>query len=685
MESSTKFEVNLDLEGGALSGSGSSTPTYPASTRTRDRWYAVTVEDLPSDNTVLVRFEGDVWAEREVSGTSIRRASDPAIATQHLQPNEGDCVEVSFPSSPESPPYWQKGVLQNIKNGFYFVSFDGSPALIVEKDRLRPLNAMERVDWSKIQRRSREVPEILHHWLDTEEARGKLDQIAAKAGLLRILVKHAPITGGGHRGDHHKRVGQARIVTMATDNHAPERSGASHGGSEASGKDNGGKEGGVGAATSGSGSQGSGGSTREVPILVLLGFPKALDRGLMMLDIHMNHLAHIQKHNHSRALQLKALETRRTKYEESEQLEFEVAESMVGMHIGKNGEHIKQIQSDFEVDIRVLDPVDGMAKVRIFGPSQDTLERARAAFEFVSEHVTLTKDEFMWLNPPRPRDDDGSPPYGGGGGRGERPFRRMHYHNKGRVSEREVAETSGIFKMTYHPDRCSYELCGKRANVSLAKMMIETHLQYREVYSDMERDLFQIDEEMEQVNRQFGLTGKPPRGRTRFPRDQHRLRPIYSTGPDRSPTLDQSPNPDHFQQQGYPHPHPRPPPNKNRHPGWPSKDTDLAGGSGGGWGPQGGPHDGAGQQRGGGGGGYRGGRGRGLVATRGNGSGGVAGGGRGRGNGNGNNSGGGHRTQDSAAADVCGAADGQHDTAASQASAASSTKQKYIPKASAAK
>ncbi|CEM34340.1 unnamed protein product [Vitrella brassicaformis CCMP3155] len=274
-----------------------------------------------------------------------------------------------------------------------------------------------------------------------------------------------------------------------------------------------------------------------------------------------NHPAHIQEHKHSPALQLKALEAHRTKYEESQQLEFEVPESMVGLHIGKDGQHIKQIESDFKVDIRVLNSVDGMAKVRIFGRSQDTLGRARAAFEFVSEHVTLTKDDFMWINPHRPRDDDGSPPYGAAGGEdgggGERPSRRMHYHNKGRLSEREVAQTSGIFKMTYHPDRCSYELCGKRANVSLAKEIIDTHLQYKEVYADMEGDLLELDEEMEQVNRKYGLTGKPPQRRTPFPRDHHRLRPIFPNGAAPAPAQDDS-SPAPAQDEASPAPPPAP-------------------------------------------------------------------------------------------------------------------------------
>ncbi|CEM25785.1 unnamed protein product [Vitrella brassicaformis CCMP3155] len=107
----------------------------------------------------------------------------------------------------------------------------------------------------------------------------------------------------------------------------------------------------------------------------------------------------------------------------------------VGMHIGKGGCHVKKVQHDFGVKIHVMPPRDGKARVQMFGPSQDKLEAARAAFEFVREEVIISKDELIWLNPPR-----------------DTPKKQQqYYHGRGRLSGREVAEATGVSSMTSLP------------------------------------------------------------------------------------------------------------------------------------------------------------------------------------------------------------------------------------------
>jgi hypothetical protein len=391
-------------------------------------WYDAHILDINiKGGYVTVSFDAGGWEDRDVPSSLVRKRpilTSPVVS--NFDPQVNDPIEVRIVAGTESPAGWALGRVKAIKATFYFIGFEGTTRdLIVEKDSIRPVFSCKDLAIDLTKCLRATVP-VDKELFDWTESDDAINCLKQVQEKSGLL--HVGIISNNHNGQVNYDI-------------------------------------------------------------VLVGDDNSIRRAKLLLSVHLKHQRDIQAFASRKDKKLKILQERKKKFEVLDSLEFTVDESLVGLIIGKGGENIQRVCKKFNVDVRVVDPATGededqldttnttpstdrksgttKAKgkgkgvriVRIFGSSMSSVEAARAELEYSNYEYKLTDNRAIgWVL------------------------------GKKMANIQEVSKKSGLHYARYNQDKMIIDLCGTTQAVDDAIMLLDSHMQYYDVYKDMDKE-----------------------------------------------------------------------------------------------------------------------------------------------------------------------------------------------------
>jgi hypothetical protein len=203
------------------------------------------------------------------------------------------------------------------------------------------------------------------------------------------------------------------------------------------------------------------------------------------MEVHFKHQKEIQRFHDRRETKLKNLEARRERYSTAFREEFDVDEDIVGLVIGKSGERLRRVQDQYGVEIQVERQEERRGKqnstkrrVKILGDDKQNVEKAREEIEYQKEYWTIEPDQTGWVL-------------------GKRKQNLMDFQTK-----------TGILRLRYLPETNQLELCGLRSHIEDTLLLLESHLQYYNVYSEMDKEQDNLDRSFIELDMSAGYGRK---------------------------------------------------------------------------------------------------------------------------------------------------------------------------------
>ena len=158
-------------------------------------WAEARVLDVDlKTRTVLLKC-GDS-EELRVPGSSVRKSV--LIDTRTWEPIVGEEIEVR--SVVDKTTTWSIGRIRSVKGEFYFVNYETSQTVIVEKEALRPVSVERGLNLAIFDRYEISFDKILKDWIQSNEALGIFSQVCLKANLLHVGVVKDEIVLIGEEG-----------------------------------------------------------------------------------------------------------------------------------------------------------------------------------------------------------------------------------------------------------------------------------------------------------------------------------------------------------------------------------------------------------------------------------------------------------------------------------------------------
>lgn len=127
----------------------------------------------------------------------------------------------------------------------------------------------------------------------------------------------------------------------------------------------------------------------------LIGVDKSLKVAKMLLELHMKHQGDMQRVHNEREQLATKLQSEREKLLTGVRVEFPVPRSLIGLVIGKGGKNLVDTQKATGVDRVEVDPQG--PRVIVVGPTQESVDAAREALEFVEDRVSVQPEQVGWL------------------------------------------------------------------------------------------------------------------------------------------------------------------------------------------------------------------------------------------------------------------------------------------------
>jgi len=218
----------------------------------------------------------------------------------------------------------------------------------------------------------------------------------------------------------------------------------------------------------------------------LVGSEKATLRARMLLDVHLKHQAQIQNFQDVREKRLEALEKRKQRVEGTgfkHSIEVQINPDFVRRVIGAKGETIRAVMQKYDVNIHIPDSDESSPTrtVKIFGNNMENIEKARGEVEFVEEAYPepIEPAQFSWIR-----------------GRGDETLKRFK-------------ELTGLVYARLDRNSKQLIVCGNSNSVKSALAMIETHMMYYPVFSQMDEEMEELVAQLEeygdtQARREWG-------------------------------------------------------------------------------------------------------------------------------------------------------------------------------------
>jgi hypothetical protein len=159
-------------------------------------WFVGAMVDINPKGRVTVRFEEDVWPQRDFAPSSVRRSVG---APADFSPMVGDEVEVKVGAVQGQPGGWAKGTVKQEKAGFYFVTLAAVTSgrqqdQIFEREALRPVSNASPLNPTAYEREIVQVDQELHKWVQSQDAQGCFDQVLNKSNVSHVTCDSSRAT-----------------------------------------------------------------------------------------------------------------------------------------------------------------------------------------------------------------------------------------------------------------------------------------------------------------------------------------------------------------------------------------------------------------------------------------------------------------------------------------------------------
>jgi len=193
----------------------------------------------------------------------------------------------------------------------------------------------------------------------------------------------------------------------------------------------------------------------------------------LLIEIHFKNQIQMQRfHDHREKLRA-IIEQREHRHRGGCREVFEVESGLVGRLIGKKGENIQRIREELEVEILIRDG-DANATITVTAANQDAVKKAREQLEYVTARIPVEEDKVGWVV------------------------------GKGHQNLLEICKKADLVYARFDSRSSSIELMGLRAPVEDAKMMIDVHREYLDVYQDMSEERAAIQQQFAELEKKQG-------------------------------------------------------------------------------------------------------------------------------------------------------------------------------------
>lgn len=232
--------------------------------------------------------------------------------------------------------------------------------------------------------------------------------------------------------------------------------------------------------------------TKDELGVLLLGDDRGVRLGRALLtEIHFKHQLKIQNFHETRERLNARLEQRKSKYKSLSQEEFTTEESLVGKLIGKGGENLKKVQKKYDVKISVVETSNEDKRlVKILGEDAENVKKAREEIEYVQEQIPVPEDQVGWIL------------------------------GKGFQNIRDIALKAELHYARFNNSINSLELCGLRHQVEDARILINVHKEYLQVYQHMDQEQTEIQKSFAKLDKDSGKSGG--KGGNRYGKDSNK-------------------------------------------------------------------------------------------------------------------------------------------------------------------
>ena len=195
-------------------------------------------------------------------------------------------------------------------------------------------------------------------------------------------------------------------------------------------------------------------------VVTMIGDAVAVRRGRMLLEVHVKHQKELLSFQDRRDKKLKALDEQRQRYASQVHVEFSVSADVIGLVIGKGGENIKRVSAQHKVEARVVESANQnrTVTIKVSGDSHETVNAARMDLEITSQNYKVDEKLVGWLLGKQMR------------------------------NIQEIQQKSGLLHARFQRDSKILELCGTRLQIEDAIVLLDSHMQYYDVYKEYDRE-----------------------------------------------------------------------------------------------------------------------------------------------------------------------------------------------------
>jgi KH domain len=200
----------------------------------------------------------------------------------------------------------------------------------------------------------------------------------------------------------------------------------------------------------------------------LIGEAPAVRKGQLLMDVHVKHQKELLTIQDRKQRKLNELNEYKERYANLVHIEFSIEADLIGLVIGKKGENIQRVMKKHHVEVEVdgRQSASDSRTVRVSGETPEAVEAAREELEFVN-HLYEVQDHLVgWL------------------------LGRKMQHIQ------DIQQKSGVYRARFDQDKRVLVLCGTRQAIDDAIVLLDSHMQYYDVFKEQNRQEFAISRDL---------------------------------------------------------------------------------------------------------------------------------------------------------------------------------------------
>eukprot|EP00922_Rhytidocystis_sp_ex-Travisia-forbesii_P015730 GHVS01023473.1.p1 GENE.GHVS01023473.1~~GHVS01023473.1.p1 ORF type:complete len:767 (-),score=205.06 GHVS01023473.1:762-3062(-) len=430
---------------------------------TSDRvFYIGTLVDL-LNGLATVQFEDLTWGTQQLPADQVR-------APRHVKADmQTDEVEAFEEAKDHTPSRWSIGRVTQFRQDHVKVTFDNRTAsnqnlysALFELSHIRVVSKEPRLVAAKLYRGMVSLPPSIRAWAASSDAHSLYSDVACKTGVL--LISYDGFERDATEGPP-VAAADAVVVDQPDSTTGSDGVGSSsEGGGGGRNNDNKGMEHGV----------------------LLIGEPQKVKSAKQVLEVHIKHQKELQAGVERKNRKLIELQQKQSKMVDGAKTEFITEDRLVGLIIGKHGDHLRGVESKFGVEVRINPVSDGHQpssevqlrhRVTICGPDDASVEAAKKELEFVYRDYPVDQRLVGWI-----------------------------LGKKG-VNIKDVSQRSGLFSAYFEDQSKTFILCGTKQSVEDAVMLLDSHASYYDEYKKLNQQEQEIDRNLSMLGGHRGGGG----------------------------------------------------------------------------------------------------------------------------------------------------------------------------------